>query len=139
MMKPVCKYRCWHLPTKKMYSVYGLDFLSGGVVQSGPVQIQIGEKKWVSSETCYLMQSTGKTSRSGLEIFENDLVTRPCQDETCSGPHTGEVVWDNMFLEWVINDSVEERIWPLNGYDPETGEPMPIELLGNAFQEPPST
>src|SRR5258708_7951121 len=102
-MRPV-KYRCWHLPTKTMLPVYGLNFVSAGVVQDVPVEIQIGPELWAPSKDCVLMASLGMLDINKIELFESDLVRRPCPDPACDESHEGEIVWMEDYLDFAIHD-----------------------------------
>lgn len=79
-MTYIPKFRIWHKIDKKMFKVEELDFGPNGAEEVGFLDIISKYPKpqiyrYSSINECELMQSTGLFSKSGVEIFEGDVLT----------------------------------------------------------------
>lgn len=89
-------YRAWHIPTKRMFTVYGYN--PEYVFENSLDGIGTSPTLPARFEDCVLMQSTGLKDRSGKLIFEYDVLKKeyPNKIRLEEEPYwfNSVVVWD---------------------------------------------
>ncbi|ROX59908.1 hypothetical protein EGW69_10750 [Enterococcus faecium] len=119
------KYRAWDNKTKSIRDVLVIDWLNGLVdLEGGIIERDFKEIQ--------LMQSTGLKDKSGVEIFEGDVVAvenHPFQrkeDSNAGMEIEGDYVvgWNQHDLTWCAGDLLLARLKPY------------VRVIGNIYENP---
>jgi hypothetical protein len=128
------RMRAWYKPEKAMYHVLEMDLEGLGKItllqyslkdtKGEPIEVI---KKVVPLTDCTVMNCTSRLTRSGLLIYEGDLVRYGVNFSS-----HGKIFWDFTKLTWMIDDGKFNI--PLCDIDP-----LYIEIEGTVFSKTTTT
>jgi len=126
-MKREIKFRAWHIPTKKMFDVY--SWCKDCVFEDSNDGVGTSPTLPAETKDCELMQFTGLKTKTGVDIYDGDIVKY--YQPYAKRYDTHIVLWDEKFAGFGLfennNEWCKESDW-LKIQD--------IEVLGNIYENP---
>ena len=117
------KFRAWDLKTKTMHTIENINFCGRETVT-----VQYNPIKKISLDSVYLMQYIGVQDKSGVEIYEGDVIRHP------TGKYGPDFV-----IQW------SPILCGFTAVQVESGHPSPqlnqgtmchFEVIGNIYENP---
>jgi uncharacterized phage protein (TIGR01671 family) len=120
------RFRAWHNETEQML------FVGDAFGTTHPLDCAV----YAKTQDVVLMQYTGLKDKSGVEIYDQEILSLWCQADTNDYEMLALVFWDDVCFRWSLKCFHPSGHISIETLEEVAGEPDFIESKGNIYQNP---